>query len=405
MLSKSAAGYFSKLTISDLEEEAVAQYKIAWLPGDGIGPEILEAARLVLNELRLDADYVYGDIGWEFWCSEGDALPARTIQLLKNVDAALFGAITSKPMRAAESELIGELQGTGLLYRSPIVRMRQLFDLYICLRPCKAYPGSPLNFREGIDLVVFRENTEDLYCGVEFSPVPSGISRRMLQLSKPFEAFKDLAADEYAISCKINTRKGSERIARSAFEYARENNCKKVTVVHKANVVRASDGLFLEAARKVAREYPEIETDDANIDAIMMWLLKNPFNYSVLVASNLYGDIVSDLCAQMVGGLGFACSGNIGEKLAVFEPTHGSAPKYTGQYKVNPIATILAAKMMLEWLGETEKAHRLERAVASVIREGKVRTYDMGGSAGTLEMAEAIASKLGVASPVSPGIR
>jgi len=379
----------------------VAQYKIAWLPGDGIGPEILEAARLVLNELRLDADYIYGDIGWEFWCSEGDALPPRTIRLLKNVDAALFGAITSKPMRAAESELTGELRGSGLLYRSPIVRMRQLFDLYICLRPCKAYPGSPLNFREGIDLVVFRENTEDLYCGVEFSPVPSGISKRLLQLSKPFAAFKDLAANEYAISCKINTRKGSERIARAAFEYARENKCKKVTVVHKANVVRASDGLFLDAAKRVASQYPDIETDDANIDAIMMWLLKNPFNYSVLVASNLYGDIVSDLCAQMVGGLGFACSGNIGEKLAVFEPTHGSAPKYTGQYKVNPIATILAAKMMLEWLGETEMAHRLENAVASVIQEGKVRTYDMGGSAGTLEMAEAIASKLGVASAVS----
>ena len=381
----------------------MAQYKIAWLPGDGVGPEILEAARLVLNELRLDADYVFGDIGWEFWCSEGDALPPRTIRLLKSVDAALFGAITSKPMRAAEMELIGELQGTGLLYRSPIVRMRQLFDLYICLRPCKAYPGSHLNFREGIDLVVFRENTEDLYCGVEFSPVPSGISKRMLQLSKPFEAFKDLAADEYAISCKINTRKGSERIARAAFEYAQENDRKKVTIVHKANVVRASDGLFLEAAQKVARQYPDIATDDANIDAIMMWLLKNPFNYSVLVASNLYGDIVSDLCAQMVGGLGFACSGNIGEKLAVFEPTHGSAPKYTGQYKVNPIATILAAKMMLEWLGETEKARRLEKAVASVIQEGKVCTYDMGGSAGTLEMAEAIASKLGAASPVSPG--
>jgi 3-isopropylmalate dehydrogenase len=281
--------------------------------------------------------------------------------------------------------------------------MRQLFDLYICLRPCKAYPQNPLNFREGIDLVVFRENTEDLYAGVEFSPVPSGISKRLLELSKPFETFKNLAADEFAISCKINTRKGSERIARAAFEYAGRHDRKKVTVVHKANVVRASDGLFLETAKQVAQQYPGVEMDDANIDAIMMWLLKNPFNYSVLVASNLYGDIVSDLCAQMVGGLGFACSGNIGEELAVFEPTHGSAPKYEGQYKVNPIATILAAKMMLEWLGESEKAQRLENAVAAVITEGKVRTYDMGGSASTLDMAEAIASKLGVTSTVSPG--
>jgi len=272
--------------------------------------------------------------------------------------------------------------------------MRQLFDLYICLRPCRAYTGNPLNYKENIDLVVFRENTEDLYSGVEFSPVPSGISSRLLDLSVPFSVFKDLAADEYAISCKINTRKGSERIVRAAFEYAEKHGRKKVTVVHKANVVRASDGLFLESARKVAREFPEIQLDDANIDAMTMWLLKNPFNYDVLVAPNLYGDVISDLCAQMVGGLGFACSGNIGKDLAVFEPTHGSAPKYAGLYKVNPIATILAAKMMLEWLGEQEKAIVIDQAVGKVIQEGKVHTYDMGGSSSTLEMAEEIASKI-----------
>jgi len=203
-----------------------------------------------------------------------------------------------------------------------------------------------------------------------------------------------LNLDEYAVSCKINTRKGSERIVRAAFEFVRKNNRKKVTIVHKANVVRATDGLFLETAREVAKDYPEIQFDEANVDAIMMWLLKNPHNYDVLVAPNLYGDIVSDLCAQMVGGLGFGCSGNIGEKLAVFEPTHGSAPKYAGMYKVNPIATILAAKMMLEWLGENEKAQAIENAVAEVIREGKVRTYDMGGTASTLDMAQAIADKL-----------
>ena len=196
------------------------------------------------------------------------------------------------------------------------------------------------------------------------------------------------------MSCKINTRKGSERIARAAFEFARKFNRKKVTVVHKANVVRATDNLFLEMAREVHKDFPEIQMDEANIDALTMWLLKNPFNYDVLVAPNLYGDIISDLCAQMVGGLGFGCSGNIGEKLAVFEPTHGSAPKYAGQYKVNPIATILTAKMMLDWLGETEKGTRLEQAVAAVILEGKARTYDMGGKTSTLEMAEAIAAKL-----------
>jgi len=372
----------------------MAKYKIAWLPGDGIGKEVLEGAKIVLDKLNLDAEYIHGDIGWEFWCKEGDAFPLRTINLLKSVDASMFGAITSKPVKAAEAELAPGLKGKGLIYRSPIVRMRQLFDLYICLRPIKAYPGNPLNFRENIDIVVFRENTEDLYSGVEFNPVPQELADVLSKLSKPFLVFSQLPLDQYAISAKINTKKGSERIIHAAFDFARKFNRKKVVIVHKANVVRATDGLFLEMAKDVAKNYPEIQFDDANIDAMTMWLLKNPFNYDVLVAPNLYGDIISDLCAQMVGGLGFGCSGNIGEKLAVFEPTHGSAPKYFGQYKVNPIATILAAKMMLDWLGEKKSGDKLEKAVAEVIAEGKVRTYDMGGSSKTLEMAEAIASKL-----------
>lgn len=372
----------------------MATYRIAWLPGDGIGVEVLEAAKVVLEKLQLDAEYIHGDIGWEFWCKEGDAFPQRTVDLLKSVNAAMFGAITSKPMKAAQAELVPELRDKNLVYRSPIVRMRQMFDLYNCLRPCKGYPGNPLNHREGIDLVVFRENTEDLYAGVEFNPVPRELSELLSRISKPFAAFSHLPGDQYAVSCKINTKAGSERIVRAAFDFARKFGRKKVTVVHKANVVRATDGLFFEAAKEVAKEYPEIQMDDANIDAMTMWLLKNPFNYDVLVAPNLYGDIISDLCAQMVGGLGFGCSGNIGTKLAVFEPTHGSAPKYAGQYKVNPIATILAAKMMLDWLGEPEKGTRLEHAVASVIKEGKVRTYDMGGSNKTLDLANAIAAEL-----------
>jgi isocitrate/isopropylmalate dehydrogenase len=374
--------------------EAPRKRRIAWLPGDGVGVEVLEAAQIVLAKVGLDAEYIHGDIGWEQWRTEGDAFPQRTIDLLKSVDAALFGAITSKPAKTAETELVPELRGTGLSYRSPIVRMRQLFDLYVCLRPCKAYPGNPLNYREGIDLVVFRENTEDLYAGVEFAPVPADLSTTLAKLSKPFAPFKDLSGDDYAVSAKINTRRGSERIVRAAFEFARRFGRKKVTVVHKANVVRATDGLFLETAREVARGYGDIALDDANIDAMCMWLLKNPFNYDVLVAPNLYGDIISDLCAQMVGGLGFGCSGNIGDTLAVFEPTHGSAPKHAGQRKVNPIATILAARMMLDWLGETEMASAVERATAAVIAEGRVRTYDLGGSHSTLEMARAIADHL-----------
>ncbi|MFZ5908761.1 MAG: isocitrate/isopropylmalate dehydrogenase family protein [Chloroflexota bacterium] len=370
------------------------KYKIAWLPGDGIGVDVLDAAKIVLDKLNLNAEYMHGDIGWEFWRTEGDALPQRTIELLKNVDAAMFGAITSKPVKAAEEELAPELKGKGLVYRSPIVRMRQMFDLYICLRPCKAYGGNPLNYKDDIDLVVFRENTEDLYSGVEFNPVPQELAEALTKLSKPFAAFKNAPLNELAVSCKVVTRKGSERIIRAAFDFARQHNRKKVTVIHKANVVRATEGMFLDIAKEVHKDYPEIEMDDANVDAICMWLLKNPKNYDVLVATNMFGDIISDLAAQMVGGLGFGCSGNIGLKLGVFEPSHGSAPKYAGQYKVNPIATVLSAKMMLDWLGETGKGAAIEKAIAEVIQEGKVRTYDMGGSNTTLELGEAIAAKL-----------
>jgi isocitrate/isopropylmalate dehydrogenase len=377
----------------------MAKYKIGWLPGDGIGIEVMEAARLVLDAVQFDAEYTHGDIGWEFWRREGDPFPQRTIELLRKVDAAMFGAITSKPLREAEAELDPSLRGKGLVYRSPIVRMRQLFDLYVCLRPCRAFPGNPLNYREGIDLVVFRENTEDLYSGVEFSTVPDRLRDTLAALSPPFKAFAELKSDEYAISCKVNTKHGSERIVRAAFDFARKFGRKKVTVVHKANVVRATDGLFLEQARLVARDFPEIEMDDANIDAMTMWLMKNPFHYDVLVAPNLYGDIISDLCAQMVGGLGFGCSGNIGGTVAVFEPTHGSAPKHAGKSKANPIATILAAKMMLDWLGEGARARTIEDAVAAVIREGSVRTYDMGGAAGTLDMARAVEAKCRAAFP------
>jgi 3-isopropylmalate dehydrogenase len=305
--------------------------------------------------------------------------------MMGKTDCAFFGAITSKGKDASHQELAPELQGKGYVYRSPIVRMRQLLDLYVCLRPCKAYPGNSLNYKDGINLVVFRENTEGMYIGVEFAQVP-----------EPFYAVPgaDKLPRDAAISIRAITPGGSERIVRAAFEYAAQHGRKKVTAVHKANVLRQTDAVFMDAARKVAAEYPGIRFDDANIDAMGMWLLKNPFNYDVIVTTNLFGDIISDLCAQMVGGLGFGCSGNIGKEYAVFEPTHGSAPKYAGKYIVNPIATILAAKMMLDWLGEADKAAQLEGAVAEVIAEGQVRTYDMGGDSSTLDMARAIANKL-----------
>ncbi len=360
-------------------------YRIAWLPGDGIGRECCDAARLVLDAVDFPADYIHGDIGWEFWRTEGDALPKRTVDLLGSTDCAFFGAITSKPAGDAARELAPELRDRGLVYRSPIVRMRQQLELYTCLRPCKAFPGNPLNYREDIDILVFRENTEGMYIGVEFPRAPESFYAEKAMSRIPPDA---------AISIRSVTPSGSRRIVRAAFEYAVKNGRKKVTAVHKANVLRATCGVFLEAATEVAREFPGIAFDTANVDAICMWLLKNPRNYDVIVTTNLFGDILSDLCAQLVGGMGFAYSGNIGDVYAVFEPTHGSAPKYAGQDKVNPLATILAAKMMLDWLGQKEKAAEIEGAVADVIARGEVRTYDMGGNARTSDMALAVARTL-----------
>jgi len=371
----------------------MSKYKIAVLPGDGVGVEVVEAAMIILKKLSVDAEYVHGNIGWKFWCSEGNALPDRTIKLLKETDVCLFGAITSKPKEDAAKELAPSLQGKGLSYFSPIVRLRQEFDLYTNLRPCKAYPGNPLNYRDNIDLVIFRENTEGMYAGVEFFPLPQNVKDALMTHPK-MKPFKDVPLNEIALSTRIMTRKGCERIVEAAFDYARKNKRRSVTVVEKPNVLRETGGLMLGVSRAIAKQYPDVEFKEANVDAMCMWLVKNPHDYDVLVAENLFGDIISDLAAQLVGGLGFASAGNIGDTYAVFEPTHGSAPKYAGMYKVNPIATFLAAKLMLEWLGETSKAQILEGALAEVIKEGKVRTYDMGGTSTTLDTAKAVAGKL-----------
>jgi len=369
-------------------------YKIAWLPGDGVGNDVMDAARIVLDAIKLDAEYTHGDIGWEFWKSEGNPLPDRTLEILKKSQAALFGAITSKPASEAEKELPAELQGKGHTYFSPIVRLRQEFNLHTNLRPCKAYPGNPLNFKEGIDLVVFRENTEGLYTGIEAHPVPDELFDMMAKHMPKTKRFADVPRDEMAITTRLVTKKGCESITRQAFEYAEKHGRKSVTLVEKPNVLRQTGGLFTRVAREVAKDYPNIPLWETNIDAMAMWLVKNPENYDVLVAGNMFGDIISDLAAQLVGGLGFAASGNIGDEFAVFEPTHGSAPKYAGQHKVNPMAMLLSAKMMLDFLGETEDGARLEAAIAKVIAEGKFRSYDMGGGSTTLEMAEEVARKL-----------
>ncbi len=388
---------------------------VVTMPGDGIGKVVLPEAIRVLNQVGFEAEYVHGDIGWEFWIREGNALPDRTIELLKQHKLALFGAITSKPKDKAEAELAPALQGKGMVYRSPIVRMRQLFDLDISVRPCQSFPNNPLNFirRRGngfeepkVDAVIFRQNTECLYSGVEWTNPPKQV-RDALETHPAMKTFAKVPSEDLAVSCRIMTRGACHRICQAAFEYARKYGYKSVTVCEKPNVIRETSGMMEAEAKKVKKDFPEIALWSTNIDAQMMWLTKNPEDYGVIVSGNMFGDIASDGFAGLVGGLGFAASANIGRDVAVFEPTHGSAPKYEKLQPsiVNPIAMILTAVMMLDHIGETEKAARIRAAVAAVVLDGKVRTYDMmhlaggpdaigKGAASTQQMTDAILAKL-----------
>ncbi len=377
----------------------MARFRIAWMPGDGIGAEVMDAAAIVLDALDLDAEYVPADIGWEFWKTEGDPLPPRTLETLRTVDAALFGAITSKPPRDADAELDPALRDRGLRYRSPIVRLRQELDLHVNRRPCFAYPGNPLNLKDGVDLVVFRQNTEGLYSGVEFAPVPPGVRSALREASPAMHRFDEVDDADMAITARIITRRGAERIVRACFVHAVETGRRDVTLVEKPNVLQATSGLMLEVAREVAEEYPDVELRMENVDALAMRLVKHPEDFGILVCSNLFGDVVSDLAAQLVGGLGFAAGGNLGDRFAIFEPAHGSAPRHAGKNRCNPMAMILSARMMLDWLGEREAAERVHRAVADVIAEGRVRTYDAGGTNSTTDVGEAVAERLRAGSP------
>jgi isocitrate dehydrogenase (NAD+) len=393
----------------------MAKRTIVSMPGDGIGKVVLPEAIRVLGAVGFEAEYVHGDIGWDFWIREGNALPQRTIDLLEKHKIGLFGAITSKPKDKAAKELAPELQGKGHVYYSPIVTMRQLFDLDICIRPCPSFKGNPLNFvrREGsrfvepkVDAVIFRQNTECLYCGVEWTNPPDTV-RQALETHPRMKAFSRVKSEDMAISLRIFTRGACRRIAEAAFAYAKQYSYKSVTVCEKPNVIRETSGMMEAEAKKVAANYPGIALWSTNIDAQMMWLTKNPEDYGVMLSGNMFGDIVSDGFAGLVGGLGFAASGNIGREVAVFEPTHGSAPKYEklSPSIVNPIAMILSAAMMLDHLGDTEKAQHIRNAIARVIEDGKVRTYDMlrlpggpdvfkSGAATTQQMTDAILAKL-----------
>ena len=362
--------------------------KIVTMPGDGIGKTVLPESIRVLKAVGFQAEYIHADIGWEYWCKEGNALPQRTIDLLDKYKIGLFGSITSKPKDAAEKELDPSLKEKGYIYFSPIVGLRQKFNLDICIRPCQSFKGNPLNFirytGDGkfeepiVNVVIFRQNTEGLYSGVEWTNPPK-IVRDALDSHPKMKAFSNIPNEELAISTRIITKKASERIIRAAFEYAKSYGYKNVTICEKPNVLRETSGMMLRIAKIIAKEYPEIELWDTNIDAQMMWLTKNPEIYGVIVAENMFGDIISDGFAGLVGGLGFACSANIGEGAALFEPTHGSAPKYQGLNPsiVNPIAMILSACMMLDYIGEKDKADAIKKSIAKVISERKIKTYDM----------------------------
>ncbi|MBI5199374.1 MAG: isocitrate/isopropylmalate dehydrogenase family protein [Nitrospirae bacterium] len=356
-------------------------HKVTLIPGDGVGPEITEATKLVLEATGVRFDWDIQFAGTEVFEKTGNPLPEGIIESLRKNKVGLKGPITT-PV------------GTG--FRSVNVTLRRTLDLYCCLRPCKLYPGVTSRF-ERVDLIIVRENTEDLYSGIEFERGSEG-ARAIMETIKKSTGIT--IRDDAAISLKPISVYGSERIVKFAFDYARKYNRRKVTAVHKANIMKTTDGLFLEIAREVSRNYPEIEFEDRIVDNMCMQLVSKPELYDVMVMPNLYGDIISDLAAGLIGGLGVSPGANIGKEIAIFEPTHGSAPKYKGMNKVNPIAMILSGVMMLRHLGEKSAADRVDNAITSVLSEGKWVTYDMKPNpddpeaASTSQVAEAIIKKL-----------
>jgi isocitrate dehydrogenase (NAD+) len=356
-------------------------HRVTFIPGDGTGPEIAEATRRVLEATGVEFDWEHQDAGIDVYESEGNPLPQRTLDSIRDTGIAIKGPTTT-PV------------GSG--FRSINVALRKEFDLYACIRPCKAYEGVRTRFPE-TDIVIVRENTEDLYAGIEFEKGSDEAGKLASFLG---DELGSPVRDDAGISIKPISVFGSDRIVEAAFKYAEENGRKKVTAAHKANIMKFSDGLFLEVARKVAERHPDIEFEDRIIDNLCNQLVSRPEEYDVIVLPNLYGDIVSDLGAGMIGGLGLAPGANIGSTGAIFEATHGSAPKYKGQNKVNPTALILSGVLMLKHLGENEAADRVESALAEVVRKGDKVTYDLKptrddpSAVGTSEFADALIEEM-----------
>jgi 3-isopropylmalate dehydrogenase len=386
------------------------------MPGDGIGRVVVPEALRVLAAAGFGATVVTAEIGWSCWRRDGEPLPGRTLALLEQHKLGLLGAITSKSRAAAEAELPAPLKGSGHPYRSPILALRQRFALDVCVRRCATFPGNPVNFvrrhadgrieEPALDIAVFRQNTEGLYAGVEWADPPPGV-RAALATHPSFAPFLSTRGEDLAVAVRIVTRDASRRIAEAAFRYAAERGCASVVLAEKPNVLRETSGLVEEAAREVARGFPAIALRSMNIDAVVLSLVRRPEELGVIVATNLFGDILSDAAAGLTGGLGFASSANLGPDVAIFEPTHGSAPGHDGIEPpiANPIAAVLAGALLAEHAGEAAIAGRIRRAVAAVVAEGQVRTYDMlrltagpdvaaAGAASTRAMADAILARL-----------
>jgi len=355
-------------------------YRITLIPGDGVGPEVTEATTRVLAATGVSFDWELADMGSSAQNTAGTPLPESTLESVTRNKVALKGPVTT-PV------------GSG--FRSVNVALRKKLGLYACLRPCKTYPGAPSLYKD-VDIAIVRENTEDLYSGIEFERgTPE--AARLIELIT--ETKGETVREDSGLSIKVISEVGSRRITKFAFKYARTYHRKKVTAVHKANIMKFSDGLFLSAAREVAQEYPDIEFEDRIVDNMSMQLVRKPHQFDVVVAPNLYGDLLSDLCAGLIGGLGLAPGANLSDEIAVFEAAHGSAPKYAGLNKVNPMAMILSGVMMLRHLGEEKSADRLEKAVAKVIAQGNNVTYDLKPEApdtavGTSQVADAVIAKL-----------
>jgi isocitrate dehydrogenase (NAD+) len=355
-------------------------YNITLIPGDGVGPEITEATKRVLEATGVKFNWELGEVGSYAMEKYGTPLPASVIESVRKNKVAIKGPVTT-PV------------GSG--FRSVNVALRKELELYVCLRPCKTYKGVPSRF-ENIDLVMVRENLEDLYAGIEYEKGTPEVANLIKFIA---DSKKGAIRLDSGISIKPISEYRSKRIVKFAFEYARANHRKKVTAVHKANIMKFSDGLFLSCAREVAKGYTDIEFEDRIVDNMSMQLVQKPQQFDVIVAPNLYGDILSDLCAGLVGGLGVAPGANLSENLAIFEATHGSAPKYTGMNKVNPMAMMLSGVLMLRHLGEKDAAQRLEKAIAAVIAEGTDVTYDFKPASpekavGTSQVADAVIRKL-----------